>query len=31
MPAKICAALIVMRANLQDAPGRSAWPGDCTV
>jgi len=31
MPAKICAALIVMRANLPGPSGRSAKPGDCTV
>jgi hypothetical protein len=31
MPAKTCAALIVMRANLPDDSGRSAKPGDCTV
>jgi hypothetical protein len=31
MPAKTCAALIIMRANLPGASDRSAKPGDCTV
>ena len=31
MPAKICAAFMVMRGNLPHASGRSAKPGDCTV